>query len=228
MSVKKTKSSILDRIKEAYRLKNNAELARFLGVKPKTISNWYARNSIDYDIIFSKCDDLDLTWLINGIDKNGVSSEVIPVDDLSMEEKETFKDIAKDERTIRAIISSNGSITLLNRLVQHTKNEYVYENYQSIEGNIDLINTWLKHYSIVTKFMDTYDSFIDNKISYEELLQVFKKDYKIEVELFDILFSYKDVISEICNKVSDFNDLHDRLFSVDDAYFDEIDDATKK
>ena len=228
MSVKKTKSSILDRIKKAYRLKNNAELARFLGVKPKTISNWYARNSIDYDIIFSKCDDLDLTWLINGIDKNGVSSEVIPVDDLSMEEKETFKDIAKDERTIRAIISSNGSITLLNRLVQHTKNEYVYENYQSIEGNIDLINTWLKHYSIVTKFMDTYDSFIDNKISYEELLQVFKKDYKIEVELFDILFSYKDVISEICNKVSDFNDLHDRLFSVDDAYFDEIDDATKK
>ncbi|WP_370788902.1 helix-turn-helix domain-containing protein [Bacteroides nordii] len=228
MSVKKTKSSILDRIKEAYRLKNNAELARFLGVKPNTISNWYARNSIDYDIIFSKCDDLDLTWLINGIDKNGVSSEVIPVDDLSMEEKETFKDIAKDERTIRAIISSNGSITLLNRLVQHTKNEYVYENYQSIEGNIDLINTWLKHYSIVTKFMDTYDSFIDNKISYEELLQVFKKDYKIEVELFDILFSYKDVISEICNKVSDFNDLHDRLFSVDDAYFDEIDDATKK
>lgn len=228
MSVKKTKSSILDRIKEAYRLKNNAELARFLGVKPNTISNWYARNSIDYDIIFSKCDDLDLTWLINGIDKNGVSSEVIPVDDLSMEEKETFKDIAKDEGTIRAIISSNGSITLLNRLVQHTKNEYVYENYQSIEGNIDLINTWLKHYSIVTKFMDTYDSFIDNKISYEELLQVFKKDYKIEVELFDILFSYKDVISEICNKVSDFNDLHDRLFSVDDAYFDEIDDATKK
>ena len=228
MSVKKTKSSILDRIKEAYRLKNNAELARFLGVKPNTISNWYARNSIDYDIIFSKCDDLDLTWLINGIDKNGVSSEVIPVDDLSMEEKETFKDIAKDERTIRAIISSNGSITLLNRLVQHTKNEYVYENYQRIEGNIDLINTWLKHYSIVTKFMDTYDSFIDNKISYEELLQVFKKDYKIEVELFDILFSYKDVISEICNKVSDFNDLHDRLFSVDDAYFDEIDDATKK
>ena len=37
------KPLVLDRIKEYYKLKGNAELARFLGVAPNTITNWYGR-----------------------------------------------------------------------------------------------------------------------------------------------------------------------------------------
>lgn len=60
----KDKSLILSRIKSHYDLKSNADLARFLGIAPNTVSNWYTRNSIDYELIFSKCEDLDLNSLL--------------------------------------------------------------------------------------------------------------------------------------------------------------------
>ena len=66
MSINFSKKEILERIKEHYNLKNNAELARYLEVAPTTISSWITRNSIDYDRIFSKCEDADLIWLLTG------------------------------------------------------------------------------------------------------------------------------------------------------------------
>lgn len=60
------KVDILDRIVSWYGLKNKAELARFLGVTPQTISNWYSRDSMDYDQIFDRCVGIDLNWLIFG------------------------------------------------------------------------------------------------------------------------------------------------------------------
>lgn len=60
------KPVILDRIKQVYNLAGNSELSRFLGVAPNTITNWYNRNSIDYDTIFTKCENVNLEWLITG------------------------------------------------------------------------------------------------------------------------------------------------------------------
>lgn len=61
-----SKRDILNRIKELYDLQNNADLARFLEVAPTTIASWYSRNSINYDLIFAKCEQADLNWLIRG------------------------------------------------------------------------------------------------------------------------------------------------------------------
>lgn len=63
------KNLILDRIKEHYSLKGNADLARFLGVAPNTITNWYNRETFDLDVIFTKCEDIDLNWLLAGESK---------------------------------------------------------------------------------------------------------------------------------------------------------------
>lgn len=60
------KSLILNRIKIAYSLKNDAELARFLEIQHNTLSNWYSRNTIDYDKVFLKCELLNFDWLITG------------------------------------------------------------------------------------------------------------------------------------------------------------------
>ena len=49
-----------------YGLRNKTELASFLGVSPHTVSNWYSRNSIDYDLVFEKCAGLDFNWLVTG------------------------------------------------------------------------------------------------------------------------------------------------------------------
>lgn len=60
------KSLILNRIKLAYSLKNDAELARFLEIQRNTLSNWYSRNTIDYDKVFLKCELLNFDWLLTG------------------------------------------------------------------------------------------------------------------------------------------------------------------
>lgn len=57
---------ILNRLKEAYSMKYDAELAKFLGKDPSTISTWRRRNTIDYNLIFSKCHDLNANFIIHG------------------------------------------------------------------------------------------------------------------------------------------------------------------
>lgn len=60
------KKLILQRIKESNNLKTDRELADFLGISKSTLSNWYYRDSIDYDLVFSKCEYVDKNWLLTG------------------------------------------------------------------------------------------------------------------------------------------------------------------
>ncbi|MGY0039200.1 helix-turn-helix domain-containing protein [Pedobacter sp. NJ-S-72] len=60
------KSQILSQIKSHYNFKNDAEFARYLDIKPNTLSNWHSRNTIDYELIVTKCADIDANWLLTG------------------------------------------------------------------------------------------------------------------------------------------------------------------
>ena len=58
---------IINRLKSALNFKTDLDLAEFFGVKPSTLSTWRARNSVNYDLIFANCSDLDLNWIITEI-----------------------------------------------------------------------------------------------------------------------------------------------------------------
>jgi hypothetical protein len=60
------KSLILNRIKDHYNFKSDAEFARFLNITPQTLANWHRRNTFDYDIVYTKCEDIDPDWLFSG------------------------------------------------------------------------------------------------------------------------------------------------------------------
>jgi len=60
------KSLILNEIRKYLNSKTDTEFANFLGIKQNTLSSWKARNSIDYDLIISKCDYLNANWLLTG------------------------------------------------------------------------------------------------------------------------------------------------------------------
>ncbi|PXY44485.1 LexA family transcriptional regulator [Flavobacterium hydrophilum] len=61
------KSLILNRLKKAKNFNTDTELADFLDIRKSTLSNWYTRNSIDYDLLFSKCEnEMDMNWLLTG------------------------------------------------------------------------------------------------------------------------------------------------------------------
>lgn len=82
MSTKVDKSLILKEIKSHYNIKSDADFARFLDIKPQTLSSWYARNSFDIDLLYSKCVDISGDWLITGqgeMLKEGSSTQVYPL-----------------------------------------------------------------------------------------------------------------------------------------------------
>ncbi len=63
------KSLIINKIIEHYNFKSDAEFARFLEIKPQTLSNWKARNTYDAELIYTKCVELNPEWLITSGEK---------------------------------------------------------------------------------------------------------------------------------------------------------------
>ncbi len=105
---KKDKSLILNRIKSHYNLKRKADLARFLGIESNTLSNWYTRNIVNFDLILTKCDDINPNWLINGIGNptnNYVNLE------------ETSSSNSEDEQGIYILNSKQDEIDRLNQII---------------------------------------------------------------------------------------------------------------
>lgn len=45
---------------------NQSDFGRIIGVKPQTISSWISRNTLDQDLIYSKCVNLNPHWLLTG------------------------------------------------------------------------------------------------------------------------------------------------------------------
>lgn len=77
-------NAILERIKEAYHLETDAEVADFLEIKPSTLSMQKNRGRLDLKRIIEKCSDLNKNWLLEGEGKkrltNGIPQGVpIPV-----------------------------------------------------------------------------------------------------------------------------------------------------
>lgn len=58
---------IIKRAKQALNLKRDSELAEFLGVSRATVTNWAARNSIDFRLLLNKLGNtVDYNWLLLG------------------------------------------------------------------------------------------------------------------------------------------------------------------
>ena len=45
---------------------NKAKFAAMLGIKPQTLGMWFVRNSLDAELIYSKCDGVSADWLLSG------------------------------------------------------------------------------------------------------------------------------------------------------------------
>ena len=61
-----SKQDVLNRLKEAYNIQKDTDLAGLLGISKSTLSNWVSRDSLDYDKVFSKCEHINIDWLLTG------------------------------------------------------------------------------------------------------------------------------------------------------------------
>lgn len=60
------RGKMLDALKEYYNIKTNKALADILGISSQAVSNWYARNSFDAELIYTKCEGVNSDWLLTG------------------------------------------------------------------------------------------------------------------------------------------------------------------
>lgn len=123
------KSEILDRFKLANNISSNADLARFLSLKPSTVSNWYTRGSIDYDLIFSKCKRINFDWLITGEWQMTIEESNSSIINEPPPEYKKASSGLMDEFYIDVIAKKEIEIKELNRNIG--KLEYIVENLRS-------------------------------------------------------------------------------------------------
>lgn len=59
-------ADIVGRAKLVLDMKKDASLASYLGVSRSTLSNWIARNSIDFPLLLERMKEVDYNWLLTG------------------------------------------------------------------------------------------------------------------------------------------------------------------
>ena len=76
-----SKASIINTLSKHYCNGNDAEFARMLGIKPQVLSNWKARDTIDYEVIYTKCVGINPEWLLTGVGEmlKGNAQAVVPL-----------------------------------------------------------------------------------------------------------------------------------------------------
>jgi phage repressor protein C with HTH and peptisase S24 domain len=60
------KTLMLKRIKEHLGFNKDTEFAKFLEIRPNTLSNWNTRGTFDAELLYTKCDFLNPSWLLTG------------------------------------------------------------------------------------------------------------------------------------------------------------------
>ena len=61
-----TKKERLEAIIKHYSDGKPSVFAKLIGVAPSTISSWLSRDTLDYDLLFAKCENLSSEWLLTG------------------------------------------------------------------------------------------------------------------------------------------------------------------
>ena len=206
---------ILDRIKEFYGLKSNKALSEFLGVTKQTISNWYSRNTIDYDIVLAKCKDVDLHWLLLGTTEKPINTRAEDNTDFP---KRYGGDMEEEYQIFK---SFNGMSSLYNYLI----NRYNYSDTKrvtdNISGSVEIIFGFIADNHIWNNFYKLYDSFEYGQISKEKLLSEFEGLIVKDKKVYSLLNRYETVLNEISNSILDDK------FPNQNYFFDENRDLRK-
>lgn len=60
------KTKMLDALIRHFADGNKSRFANILGIRPQTISTWYARDTFDASLIYAHCEGVSGDWLLSG------------------------------------------------------------------------------------------------------------------------------------------------------------------
>lgn len=116
-------SKILQRIKKAYHLETDAEVADFLDLKPSTLSMQKNRGRLNLERIIEKCSDLNKNWLLDGVgnmrQKREDGGTSIPIySSLNVEERNLCLDMSNKLGSVQIYMSKDQySCSTQNKLI---------------------------------------------------------------------------------------------------------------
>ena len=128
MKTKYQKTEILERVKQANNITKDTDLAAFLGLSRATVSNWYSRNSIDYDLVFSKCEHINLDWLITvkgSMERQERIPQIVAEPSVPYNSRDSvFYELYKEkEEENRVLLKENGRLEERIKQLENNQNE---------------------------------------------------------------------------------------------------------
>lgn len=87
---------------------NKSNFAQKIGITPQNLSTWISRNTLDYDIIFTNCENLSAKWLLTG------EGEML---------ENTQKNNSEDSKTISELLDRVEKLSAENAVLKYRLNE---------------------------------------------------------------------------------------------------------
>lgn len=136
-------AEIVKRAKLALGFTKDVELAEYLGVSRSTLSNWCARNAIDFPLLLEKLANVDYNWLLLGKGSPARQRNTVSLDggDTTSEVERLYCPKATegvDERSVALYdVSAAANLrTLLNNRHQFLLGQIVIPNIPSCDGAV--------------------------------------------------------------------------------------------
>lgn len=193
------KSFILDKVKSYFNLKGNSQLAEFLGVTRQTISNWYSRDSIDYELIITKCTaidlDIDLKWLLTRTsDKQPVNEQLYNNDNEDEIKKSTDYIISEYDK--------------FQAFAKQLLNEYNYndkaEKTEALCSKILNIEAYASEFSVMNELRRQYMLLKKEETSMPEIREKLESLISQDSKFYDLVAPYERELNAI-NAILDLN-----------------------
>jgi len=135
-------NSIINRLKTYFQVVNDSELADILGVKQNTLSTWRSRNTINYDLIFAKCENVNLNWLIFGIGEMLISNIEICEETTSINKYLLNSDISRVQESVPLynIEAAAGVVAIFDNLKEQKPMAYLQiPNLPKCDGAVHIV-----------------------------------------------------------------------------------------
>ena len=211
-------NTVKERIKEFIKFKN-ISIRKF--EKICNLSNGYV-NGINQTIMPNKTSiinlkfpELNIGWLLTGKGEMLLSN----INDSVPSPNESFINI--DNLTKRIELQKKVR-QFTETLLKRNEKKELTDAYFKIFTTIYLLKDYIDYYYIFHKMESILDEYFKNKVKTDFVMKEFKKSIKNLSDLYDIVKPYENILIEIYNKVSKFDDEHDHYLTVYDMDFEDI------
>ena len=172
--------------------------------KPREISTDKYANILEY------FKDVNPEWLLTG---NG-EMILTTVSNIYLE--------AEKKKTAKDYIDFYDNFVKVQRIVDILDKDRFSELYKNMSYRCNMIHEYTEHYSLFNKSQELTDE-TDKK----ELTKRIQQIINTEKELLKIIAPYNDMILELYDKLSAFDEKHDRAFCLDEETEERIEESLK-